>query len=176
MIRKCGESDFETIFFIINRAAEAYRGIIPPDRWKEPYMPREELRHEINGGVEFWGYLETDRLVGVMGIQHVQDVTLIRHSYVLTEKRNQGIGGKLLAHLKNLTDRPVLIGTWADATWAIRFYEKHGYSLTATEEKNRLLKKYWNIPVRQVETSAVLADEKWFLAGNSQMKNLLRGG
>lgn len=161
MIRKCTPEDFDRIYTIINDAAQAYRGIIPPDRWKKPYMTHEELRHEIDEGVEFWVYVETDQLVGVMGIQHVQDVTLIRHSYVMTEMRNRGIGGKLLAHLRSLTDRPVLIGTWADATWAVRFYENHGYTLTTTEEKNRLLKKYWNIPDRQVETSIVLADEKW---------------
>ena len=162
MIRPCTDADFDTIFVIINDAAEAYRGVIPADRWHEPYMPREELRHEIQSGVRFWGWEEDGELVGVMGIQDVQDVTLIRHAYVRTAKRNKGIGGKLLSELRTLTNRPVLMGTWAAATWAIRFYEKHGFRLVTPEEKNRLLKKYWSIPERQVETSVVLGDERWF--------------
>ena len=127
MIRPCAEADFETMYAIINDAAQAYRGIIPADRWHEPYMPREELRHEVDAGVRFWGYEDDGALVGVMGIQDVQDVTLIRHAYVYTARRGQGIGGKLLAHLRALADRPLLIGTWAAATWALRFYEKHGF-------------------------------------------------
>ena len=158
MIHQCKEKDFEEIYSIINDAAIAYKGVIPDDRWKEPYMPRKELLHEIDAGVMFWGYEEDGKLIGVMGIQDVQDVTLIRHSYVRTAKRRQGIGGKLLSNLRCLTDRPVLIGTWADALWAIRFYEKHGFGLVTREEKDRLLKKYWSIPERQVETSVVLAD------------------
>ena len=161
MIRKCDETDFETIYEIINEAAQAYKGIIPEDRWKEPYMPRDELRHEMDAGVEFWGYEEHGELLGLMGIQHVVDVTLIRHSYVRTAKQSQGIGGKLLSHLRTMTSHPILIGTWADATWAIRFYEKHGFILVSSEEKARLLKKYWSIPDRQIETSVVLAEEKW---------------
>jgi len=159
MIRKCNDSDFETIFEIINEAAQAYRGIIPEDRWKEPYMPREELSHEIEAGVEFYGHEEDGELVGVMGIQHIQNVTLIRHSYVRTAKQSKGIGGKLLSHLRTMTSRPILVGTWADATWAIRFYEKHGFRLVTPEEKDRLLKKYWSIPERQIETSVVLAEK-----------------
>lgn len=124
-------------------------------------MSREELQHEIDEGVVFWGCEEDEELVGVMGIQPVQDVTLIRHAYVLTARRRQGIGGQLLTFLLQQTDRPVLIGTWAAADWAIRFYEKHGFRLVSTEEKNRLLKKYWSIPDRQIETSVVLAAEKW---------------
>jgi len=162
MIRPCTDADFETIFSIINEAAEAYRSVIPADRWHEPYMPREELRHEIDGGVRFWGWEEDGELVGVMGIQDVQDVTLIRHAYVRTAQRNKGIGGKLLCELRKLTSRPVLMGTWAAASWAIRFYEKHGFRLVTPEEKNRLLKKYWSIPERQVETSVVLGDGRWF--------------
>ena len=162
MIRTCDPGEFEGIYEIINDAAQAYRGVIPADRWKDPYMPREELRHEIHGGVVFWGYEEEGRLLGVMGLQQVQDVTLIRHSYVRTARRNQGIGGKLLSHLKAQTDCPLLVGTWAAIVWAIRFYEKHGFRLVSPEEKNRLLKKYWSIPDRQVETSVVLADPKWF--------------
>jgi len=158
MIRPCNDTDFETIYSIINEAAEAYRGIIPADRWHEPYMPEEDLRHEIQSGVRFWGCEENGELVGVMGIQDVQDVTLIRHAYVRTSRRNQGIGGKLLAELRKTTHRPILIGTWAAAIWAIRFYEKHGFRLVTPEEKDRLLKKYWSIPERQVETSVVLAE------------------
>ncbi len=160
MIRQCNDEDFETIYEIINDAALAYKGIIPADRWKEPYMSREELRHEIDEGVVFWGYEEDGKLKGIMGIQDVQDVTLVRHAYVRTAERNKGIGSKLLSHLHRMTDRPILIGTWADAVWAIRFYEKHGFRLVSTEEKNRLLRKYWRIPERQVETSVVLAEQR----------------
>ena len=124
-------------------------------------MSREKLRHEIEDGVVFWGHEESGALAGVMGLQDVQDVTLIRHAYVRTANRNQGIGGKLLTHLRTITDRPVLIGTWADAVWAIGFYEKHGFRVVDRDEKNVLLKKYWNIPERQVETSVVLADAAW---------------
>lgn len=161
MIRQCSNSDFDIIYEIINDAAQSYKGIIPEDRWKEPYMSKDELRHEMDEGVIFWGYEEGVELIGVMGIQQVQDVTLIRHAYVRTARRNQDIGGKLLAFLREQTARPILIGTWADAVWAIRFYEKHGFRLVSTEEKKRLLKKYWSIPERQVETSVVLADQKW---------------
>ena len=162
MIRLCDDSEFDVIFEIINDAAQAYDGVIPADRWKEPYMSRDELRHEMDQGVVFWGYEEDGELAGVMGIQDVQDVTLIRHAYVRTAKRNQGIGSKLLACLLEQTDRLVLIGTWADAVWAIRFYESHGFRLVSPEVKARLLKKYWSIPDRQVETSVVLAGQKWF--------------
>ena len=158
MIRLCNNSEFDTIYEIVNDAAQAYRNVIPVDRWKEPYMPKDELRHAMDEGVVFWGYEEDGELIGVMGIQHVQDVTLIRHAYVRTARRKQGIGGKLLSHLRKQTERPLLIGTWADAVWAIRFYEKHGFRLVTEEEKNRLLKKYWSIPERQVETSVVLVE------------------
>jgi GNAT superfamily N-acetyltransferase len=160
MIQRCNPDDFESIHEIINDAAVAYKGVIPPDRWHEPYMGREELQHEIDAGVRFWGYEEHGELIGVMGIQDVKDVTLIRHAYVRTARRGQGIGGKLLSHLRTLTDRPILIGTWAAATWAIRFYEKHGFRLVGQEEKNQLLAKYWSIPERQVETSVVLVETK----------------
>ena len=161
MIRKCDDSDFETMYQIINEAAQVYKGIIPADRWKEPYMPREELEDEIEAGVLFWAYEEDGELLGVMGIQDVLDVTLIRHAYVRTAQQNKGVGGKLLSQLRTLTSRPILLGTWADATWAIRFYEKHGFHLVTPEEKDRLLKKYWKIPDRQIETSVVLAEESW---------------
>ena len=168
MIRQCKPDDFEAIYEIVNDAAVAYKGVIPADRWHEPYMPREELQHEIDAGVRFWGYEVEGELVGVMGIQDVQDVSdtfgvaLIRHAYVRTTQRRKGIGGKLLSHLLTLSERPILIGTWAAATWAIRFYEKHGFRLVTEKEKNRLLKKYWSIPERQVETSVVLAEEHRF--------------
>ena len=145
MIRICDNSDFEIIYSIINEAAEAYNGIIPEDRWKDPYMSRDELKHEIDDGVVFWGYEEDDELIGVMGIQKLQDLTLIRHAYVRTARQNQGVGEKLLSELGRQTDRPILIGTWADAVWAIRFYEKNGFRLVSPEEKDRLLKKYWSI-------------------------------
>ncbi|MGD8315698.1 MAG: GNAT family N-acetyltransferase [Syntrophobacterales bacterium] len=161
MIRKCDDTDFETIYEIINDGAEAYKGVIPADRLKEPYMDRDELRHEIEAGVEFWGYEEAGELLGVMGIQDVLDVTLIRHAYVRTDRQKKGVGGKLLMHLRTMTSRPILLGTWADASWAIRFYEKHGFRVVTVEEKNRLLKKYWSIPDRQIETSVVLAEEDW---------------
>ena len=157
MIRQCRQSDFETVYAIINDAAQAYRGVIPADRWKEPYMSRDYLNHEIDDGVAFWGYEENGDLIGVMGIQDVQDVTLIRHAYVRTAQRNRGIGGKLLSHLLAGCAHPVLIGTWADADWAIAFYEKHGFACVSTGEKTRLLRRYWDIPERQGETSVVLA-------------------
>ncbi len=159
MIRECNDSDFGRICKIINDAARAYKGHIPSDRWKEPYMTEKELRHEMDDGVIFWGYEDNGEIAGVMGIQDVQHVTLIRHSYVLTVQRNKGIGGKLISHLRKMTNRPVLIGTWRDAVWAIRFYEKHGFRLVTENEKVRLLRKYWSIPDRQVETSVVLAEE-----------------
>jgi GNAT superfamily N-acetyltransferase len=159
MIHPCRDDDIQTIYEIINDAAIAYRGVIPPDRWKEPYMPADELRHEMADGVVFWGYHRDGRLVGVMGIQDVADVTLIRHAYVRSECRGQGIGGELLAYLRTLTPKPILIGTWADAVWAVRFYEKHGFHRVTPEEKDRLLRKYWKIPQRQVETSVVLAEQ-----------------
>lgn len=162
MIRPCQEADTDEICTIINDAAEAYKGVIPADCWHEPYMPMAELRHELQAGVKFWGYEDAGGdLVGVMGIQQVRDVTLIRHAYVRTASRQQGIGAQLLAYLRTLTSRPVLIGTWADASWAIRFYQKHGFRLVTSQEKNRLLKLYWTIPERQAETSVVLVDNNW---------------
>jgi GNAT superfamily N-acetyltransferase len=161
MIRRCGDSDIDTIFVIINESAQAYKGVIPEDRWKDPYMSQEELRHEIGGGVVFWGYEAEGGMLGVMGLQNVRDATLIRHAYVRTAERNRGIGGKLLSCLLEQTSRPVLVGTWADAVWAIRFYQKHGFTLVTPEEKERLLREYWSIPERQIETSVVLADARW---------------
>jgi len=162
MIRKCLDGEFEVVFAIINDAAEAYRNVIPDDRWKTPYMSWEELRHESDEGVAFWGYEEDGELLGVMGIQEVQDVTLIRHAYVRTDRRNRGIGGKLLAHLHQQATRPTLVGTWTAADWALRFYAKRGFRQVSPDTKNRVLRKYWSIPERQVETSVVLADSRWF--------------
>ena len=156
MIRPCTNSDVSNIFSIVNDAALAYRGVIPSDRWHEPYMPVAQLKEEIAAGVKFWGYDDAGRLVGVMGIQPVKDVTLIRHAYVRTEMRSRGIGGKLLAHLLGQADGKILVGTWKAADWAVKFYQKHGFQLVSEEEKNRLLKTCWNIPERQIETSVVL--------------------
>ena len=157
MIRECLEDDFEAIYEIINDAAQAYRGIIPPDRWHDPYMPRKELLEEISSGIVFLGYEKEGELVGVMGTQDLQDVTLIRHAYVRTAHRNQGIGGELLGQIMDRATRPVLIGTWAAAFWAIRFYERHGFTVVSPGEKERLLRKYWSLPDRQIVTSVVLA-------------------
>jgi GNAT superfamily N-acetyltransferase len=162
MIRRCEPTDFDTIFEIVNDGARRYKGIIPEDRWKTPYMPREELQGEIDAGVEFWGYEEGGELLGVIGLQRVSDVSLIRHTYVRTGRQNQGIGGALLRRVVGLTSRPVLIGTWAKASWAVRFYERHSFRLVSGEEKDRLLRRYWTIPERQIETSVVLAGPKWF--------------
>lgn len=159
MIRECTESDFKAVFGIINDAAHVYKGVIPEDRWHEPYMPFEELMKEIKDGVVFWGLEHNEQLSGVMGIQDKSDVTLIRHAYVRTQAQKLGIGTKLLRHLENLTEKQILIGTWAAASWAISFYKKNGYTLVSEEEKNRLLRKYWSIPERQVETSVVLAKQ-----------------
>ncbi|HEV8283177.1 MAG TPA: GNAT family N-acetyltransferase [Chitinophagaceae bacterium] len=161
MIAKCEQKDFNEIYEIINDAALAYQGVIPADRWHEPYMTREELKKQIDEGVEFWSYTEDGKMMGVMGIQFKPSVTLIRHAYVRTVKRNKGIGSKLLEHLRALSTTPVLIGTWADAKWAIEFYQKHGFHLLSKEEKNNLLNKYWAIPPRQIETSVVLASSDW---------------
>jgi N-acetylglutamate synthase-like GNAT family acetyltransferase len=156
MIRPCTDSDIAAIYAIVNDAAQAYRGVIPQDRWHEPYMPLEEVKKEIAAGVKFQGWVESGRLVGVMGMQPVKDVTLIRHAYVKTENRNCGIGGKLLAHLLGQIQGEILVGTWKAADWAVRFYEKHGFRLVSEAEKNRLLRTYWSIPDRQIETSVVL--------------------
>ena len=161
MIRRCSDRDFNEIHAIINDGAEAYGGVIPQDCWKSPYMPVEELRQQIAEGVAFSGYEENGTLTGVMGIQPVQDVTLIRHAYVRSTSQKEGIGAKLLNHLLAQAKTPVLIGNWADARWAIRFYEKHGFKVVSPQQKDRLLRKYWIIPQRQLETSVVLADPKW---------------
>ena len=161
MIRRCNHTDVAQIWTIINDGAQAYRGVIPADRWAEPYMSEEKLQHEMDAGVVFWGFEEDGFLAAVMAIQDVQDVTLIRHAYVRTASQRLGIGAQLLSHLRELTIRPILIGTWTDAVWAIQFYRRHGFELVSVKEKHRLLKKYWTVPDRQIETSVVLADRKW---------------
>jgi GNAT superfamily N-acetyltransferase len=157
MIRRCTDAHVPALFEIINDAAQAYKGIIPADRWHEPYMPMEQLESEIRDGVRFWGYEADGRLLGAMGIQGRVEVDLIRHAYVRTAVRSKGIGTALLKHLESIADKPILIGTWAASDWAIRFYERNGYRLLSREETARLLRKYWSIPERQIETSVVLA-------------------
>ncbi len=166
MIRPCTNDDVSSILEIISDSATAYRGVIPADCWHEPYMSLDYLRHELDAGVRFWGYEAQGALAGVMGVQHVQDVTLIRHAYVRTVHRSKGIGGALISHLISVIREPALVGTWEAALWAIRFYEKHGFSLVSAEEKNRLLRKYWSISERQTETSVVLADQRWLAANH----------
>lgn len=158
-LRPCHQPDFLAIWTIINDGASAYRGVIPADCVHDPYMTAEALSHEIANGVEFWGCEDNGSLVGVMGSQDVAGVTLIRHAYVKTGYQKQGIGAQLLAHLRAMTTRPVLIGTWADAEWAIRFYQRLGFHLVSHQEKERLLRTYWKISTRQIETSVVLTDQ-----------------
>ena len=157
-IRMCTDADLPAMVSVINTAATAYSGVIPADRYHEPYMPLDELRGEIDAGVRFWGLFEgfEAALAGVMGDQDVDDVTLIRHAYVRPESQREGVGGRLLAHLEGSTQRPLLVGTWADAWWAVAFYERHCFTLVTPAEKDRLLHRYWSIPERQVETSVVL--------------------
>jgi GNAT superfamily N-acetyltransferase len=158
MIRACDDNDLLDIYNIVNDAAHAYRGAIPGECWKEPYMPSEELRHEVAAGVRFWGYELSGRLIGVMGLQEKGQATLIRHAYVRTEYCNQGIGGQLLAELRRQAQHTLLAGTWAAARWAVAFYEKHGFHLVPATGKDRLLRQYWSIPKRQIEASVVLID------------------
>jgi GNAT superfamily N-acetyltransferase len=155
-IRPCRAADVEAIFAIVNAAAEAYRDVIPADRWHEPYMPMSELEDEIATGVEFWGYEDDGELVGVMGVQDVGEVDLIRHAYVLPGLQGRGIGSALLERLTGDATRPLLVGTWAAAEWAIRFYERHGFEPVGRERSAELLRAHWNIPERQIETSLVL--------------------
>lgn len=162
MIRRCDATELDEVRSVINDAADAYRGVIAADRWKDPYMSAEELRHEVDAGVVFWGVFEEGRLVGVMGLQHVADVALIRHAYTRSASQGTGIGTALLAHLAAQTDRPILVGTWSAATWAIRFYQRHGFTLVTGPRKDALLMRYWTISQRQIEDSVVLADVRWF--------------
>jgi GNAT superfamily N-acetyltransferase len=155
-IRRCGDDDRAAVLAIVNAAAEAYRGVIPADRWHEPYMPEDELDGEIAAGVVFWGYEDGGELLGVMGIQRVRDVDLIRHAYVAPAAQRRGVGGALLAHLLGTSDRRMLVGTWAAAGWAIDFYRRHGFEQRTRAQAAELLRDYWSIPERQVETSVVL--------------------
>ena len=184
-IRPCSDADLDAVLAVVNTAATAYEGAVPTDCFDVPYMSAAELRAEIGAGVRFWGWFDgeegargtagvalcdSEQLLGVMGIQDVDNVTLIRHAYVLPAHQRRGIGGRLLAHLLSLPQpagalrdrdasarrRPLLVGTWADAVWAVRFYERHGFRLVTPAEKDRLLRRYWRIPERQVATSVVL--------------------
>jgi len=157
VIRPCRADERGAILAIVNAAAEAYRDVIPPDRWREPYMPARELDAEIAAGVVFWGYEDDGALLGIMGIQPVGDVELIRHAYVAPETQGRGVGGALLKHLVARSTRPLLVGTWTAAEWAIRFYRGHGFEPLPPAESAELLRRYWDIPERQIETSVVLA-------------------
>lgn len=157
MIRSCGESDIAQLLEVVNDAATKYRGVIAADRWKEPYMPEAELREEIAAGVKFWASVDAERVISVMGLQDRGDVVLIRHAYTRTAAQGSGAGSALMAHLKGMSRKPMLVGTWKAATWAIRFYEKRGFRLTGDEEKEKLLRRYWTIPERQIEESVVLS-------------------
>jgi GNAT superfamily N-acetyltransferase len=161
LIRKSVEADLAAIAAVINDAAQAYRGVIPPDRWHEPYMPKDELVREIADGVVFWVAEEDGRLLGVMGIQDKGPVALVRHAYVAPAAQRQGVGTTLLHHVESLARKPMLIGTWADASWAIEFYRRNGFTLVPAGDKDRLLRTYWSVPERQIETSVVLADGRW---------------
>jgi GNAT superfamily N-acetyltransferase len=156
-IRPCRDDERDAILAIINAAAEAYRGVIPADRWHEPYMESRELESEIAAGVRFWGFEADGELIGAMGVQPVRDVDLIRHAYVRPDSQRRGVGAALLRHLRGISARRMLVGTWATADWAIRFYRRHGFEPVSPERKTALLRTYWTIPDRQIETSVVLA-------------------
>jgi N-acetylglutamate synthase-like GNAT family acetyltransferase len=168
LIRKSDEADLAVMLAIVNEAAQAYRGVIPTDRWHEPYMSKDEFENEIADGVIFWVAEEAGILLGIMGIQDKQDVSLVRHAYVKPGLQRKGIGTKLMSHVHDLTDKPVLIGTWASASWAIDFYRRNGFTLVSESDKNYLLRRYWSIPARQIETSVVLADERWLQGARRQ--------
>ena len=153
---------------IVNDAAQAYRGVIPADRWREPYMPADELEKEIADGVVFWVTEEDGRLLAVMGIQDKGEVALVRHAYVAPNVQRKGVGTSLLRHVQGLTGKPVLIGTWAAASWAIEFYRRNGFTVVPSSHKDRLLRTYWSIPERQIETSVVLADGRWMKESNTR--------
>lgn len=163
-IRKSVANDFAAILATINDAAQAYRGVIPSDLWHEPYMSADELAKEIASGVIFWMAEDNGQLLGVMGIQDKVDVALVRHAYTATTLQRKGIGTKLLRRVEALADKPILIGTWADASWAIEFYRRNGFTVVSDGDKNRLLQAYWSVPARQVETSVVLANRRWMKA------------
>ena len=165
IIRQSVEADFAAILTIINDASQVYRDVIPTDRWHEPYMPAEELTREMHtGGVVFWVAEEDGQVRGVMGMQDKGDVALVRHAYVASSTQRSGLGTRLLRHVERCTDKPILIGTWAVASWAIDFYRRNGYTLVDDDQKDRLLRRYWSIPVRQIETSVVLGNARWVRA------------
>jgi N-acetylglutamate synthase-like GNAT family acetyltransferase len=164
VIRQSGEADFAAVLAIVNDAAQAYRDVIPVDRWHEPYMPSDELAREIAGGVVFWVAEEEGRVSGVMGIQDKGEVALVRHAYVAPTAQRTGVGTRLLRHVESLVDKPILIGTWASAAWAIDFYRRNGFTVVPSDDKDRLLRTYWSIPARQIETSVVLANRRWMEA------------
>jgi N-acetylglutamate synthase-like GNAT family acetyltransferase len=163
-IRPSRAADLPAMLAIVNDAAQAYRGVIPADRWHEPYMPAEELNAEIADGVAFWVAEDAGRLLGVMGIQDKGEVALVRHAYVAPGAQKQGVGTNLLRHVQGLARKPVLVGTWAAASWAIEFYRRNGFTVVPQPDKDALLRRYWSIPARQVETSVVLADARWIAA------------
>ena len=163
-IRKSVEADSAAMLAIVNDAAQAYRGAIPADRWHEPYMSADELAREISDGVIFWVEEQEGRLSGVMGIQDKGAVALVRHAYVAPTMQRAGVGTRLLRHVEALATKPILVGTWADASWAIEFYRRNGFTMVSSSEKDRLLRTYWSIPARQIETSVVLADGRWMEA------------
>jgi len=160
-IRAIQDRDRDDALAIVNDAARAYRGVIPADRWHEPYMSMSELESEISGGVMFWVAVDAGRPVGVMGIQDKGDVALVRHAYVVSTTQRKGLGTRLLRHVLDQAGKPILIGTWADAAWAIDFYRRNGFTVVSNSDKDFLLRKYWSIPERQIETSVVLADARW---------------
>jgi N-acetylglutamate synthase-like GNAT family acetyltransferase len=161
LIRKAVPEDVPSILAIVNEAAQAYRGVIPADRWHEPYMPADELAREIAAGVVFWVAEEEGRVLGVMGMQDKGDVALVRHAYTTPTVQRKGVGTRLLRHVEGLADKPILIGTWAAASWAIDFYQRNGFTVVSDTDKDHLLRTYWSIPPRQIETSVVLADRRW---------------
>jgi N-acetylglutamate synthase-like GNAT family acetyltransferase len=161
LIRKSREADVPMMSAIINAAAQAYRGVIPADLWHDPYMPLDELENAIADGIVFWVTEDDGRLSGVMGIQDKGEVALVRHAYVMPSEQRKGLGTSLLRHVQRLASKPVLIGTWAAAAWAIDFYRRNGFTLVAKTDKDSLLQRYWSIPARQAQTSVVLADERW---------------
>ncbi len=169
VIRPCDDDDFGVMLAIINAAAEAYRHVIPADRWHDPYMPADELLAEIAAGVRFEGYAIDEQLVGVMGIQSVRNVELVRHAYTLPSGQGRGVGSALIAHLRSRTTRPILVGTWSAATWAVGFYQRHGFHLVPEAAKASLLRTYWTVPERQIETSVVLATPRLTSEGAAEL-------
>ena len=161
LVRESRKADLGTVLAIVNAAAQAYRGVIPADRWREPYMPLDELEKEIADGVIFWVAEEGGSLAAVMGIQDKGEVALVRHAYVTPTQQRRGLGTRLLRYVQGLTTKPVLIGTWADALWAIEFYRRNGFTLVSNTHKDYLIRKYWSIPARQAEVSVVLANRRW---------------